>query len=65
MDESRKASTAASGAYCKGCSRIVELPGRLIEAFERLEPRAGKLACVVLREVGAGNSPYLPVLRNT
>ncbi len=34
----------------------------LIKAFERLEPRDGKLSCVVLRGTGAGNSSGLPVL---
>ena len=29
-------------------------------AFERLEPRAGKLACGVLRGLGGSNAPWLP-----
>ena len=32
----------------------------LKRTLSMLEPCAGKLACTVLRELGAGNSPWLP-----
>lgn len=38
---------------------LIGQPGRVITAFERLEPSTVKVVCWVLRGLGGGNTPWL------
>jgi len=61
-----KNTSGKDGLYFKSKNCVIappELNSRVFQkgtAFEMLEPCAGKLACTVLRGLGAGNSSRLP-----